>query len=282
MKSRAFVYSVLLHIVVFSVLIISIEPSKKLAPMGPPKPIIEAKAVNLAAIEAEKKRKADLLREQKERELEKQRAAEQKREEAAEKKRRDEQRKQEEAKKRAEEKKKAEEKALKEAAAKRKAEAEKAAAEKKRQEAERLKAEQERKAREAKKREQERKKAEEKARQKALEDALAAEERELAEARQQAADENEISKYMRAIAGQVTSAFRYPPGLDEGMTCTLYVRMIPGGEVIEARVTKSSGNAIFDRQAENAVRKAAPLPVPDEARLFSRMREIQFVFDPSG
>ena len=97
-----------------------------------------------------------------------------------------------------------------------------------------------------------------------------------------AADDNEISKYMRAIASQVTNAFRYPPGLDEGMTCTLYVRMIPGGEVIEARVTKSSGNAIFDRQAENAVRKAAPLPVPEEARLFSRVREIQFVFDPSS
>ena len=119
MKSRAFVYSVLLHIVVFSLLIISIEPSKKLAPMGPPKPIIEAKAVNLAAIEAEKKRKADLLRAQKERELEKQRAEAEKRKAAEEKKRLEEQRKQQEAKKRAEEQKKAEEKARKAAEAKR-------------------------------------------------------------------------------------------------------------------------------------------------------------------
>ena len=281
MKSRAFAYSVLLHIVVFTVLVVSIEPSKKLAPMGPPKPIIEAKAVNLAAIEAEKKRQADLVEKQKQQALEKQRAEEKKRKEAEDKKRRDAERKKQEkeraerkAKERAEEKKKAEEKARKEAEAKRKAEAEKAAAEKKRQEA--LKRKQEAEARAAKK-----KAAEEKARQKALEEALAAEERERAEARQRAADDDEISKYMRAIANQVTAAFRYPPGLDEGMTCTLYVRMIPGGEVIEARVTKSSGNAIFDRQAENAVRKAAPLPVPTEARLFGRMREIQFVFDPS-
>ena len=70
------------------------------------------------------------------------------------------------------------------------------------------------------------------------------------------------------------------PDLAKGLNCTLYVRMIPGGEVVEASVIQSSGNAAFDRQAENAVRKAAPLPVPSDPRLFQRMREINFVFDP--
>lgn len=60
-KSRAFVYSVALHLVVITILIIGIEPSKKIVAMGPTKPLIEAKAVNLAAIEAEKKRQADAL-----------------------------------------------------------------------------------------------------------------------------------------------------------------------------------------------------------------------------
>ncbi|HJP34753.1 MAG TPA: cell envelope integrity protein TolA, partial [Gammaproteobacteria bacterium] len=59
-----------------------------------------------------------------------------------------------------------------------------------------------------------------------------------------------------------------------------YVRIIPGGEVVDAQVTQSSGNAAFDRQAENALRKAAPLPIPSDPRLFQRMREIIFVFDP--
>ncbi|MGR8947630.1 MAG: cell envelope integrity protein TolA [Gammaproteobacteria bacterium] len=281
-KSRAFAYSAALHLVVITILIIGIEPSKKIAPAGPTKPLIEAKAVNLAAIEAEKKRKADLLAKQKQAELDKRKAEQKKREEADEKQKREEARKAQEkkraeleAKRRADDEKKAREKQRKEAEAKRQAEQEKIAAEKKRQEALKRKKEAEELA--AKK-----KAAEEKRRQQALEEALAAEERELAAAQQQAADDSEIAKYTRAIASQVTQAFRYPPGLEEGMVCTLYVRMIPGGEVIEARVIESSGSPTFDRQAENAVRKAAPLPVPDEPRLFGKMRELRFVFDPSN
>ena len=45
-------------------------------------------------------------------------------------------------------------------------------------------------------------------------------------------------------------------------------------------VQKSSGNEVFDRHAENAVRKSAPLPVPDEPQIFKKMRRISFVFDP--
>ena len=55
-----------------------------------------------------------------------------------------------------------------------------------------------------------------------------------------------------------------------------------GGEVVEARVVHSSGNPVFDRQAETAVRKAAPLPVPDEPRLMQQMREFNFVFEPES
>ena len=281
-KSRAFIYSVALHLVVITVLIIGIEPSKKIAPVGPTKPLIEAKAVNLAAIEAEKKRKADELAKQKQAALDKRKAEEKKKREEAEKKRLEKERKEQikreaelAAKQRAAEKKKAEEKARKLAEEKRKAEEKKAAEEKKRLDALKRKKEAEELA--AKKQA-----AEEKARQKALDEALAEEERELAAAAERAADDSEIAKYTLAITRQVTQAFRYPPGLEEGMVCTLYVRMIPGGEVIEARVIKSSGSPTFDRQAENAVRKAAPLPVPDEPRLFGKMREIRFVFDPNN
>ena len=56
--------------------------------------------------------------------------------------------------------------------------------------------------------------------------------------------------------------------------------MVPGGDVVDAKVIRSSGNAVFDRQAEIAVRKASPLSVPDDPRLFQQLREIQFVFEP--
>ncbi len=67
------------------------------------------------------------------------------------------------------------------------------------------------------------------------------------------------------------------------MKCTIYIRMIPGGEVIEARVVQSSGDPNFDSQAEGAVRRASPLPVPDDARLFHQyFREMKLVFEPEG
>ncbi|MFP6682844.1 MAG: cell envelope integrity protein TolA, partial [Gammaproteobacteria bacterium] len=113
-----------------------------------------------------------------------------------------------------------------------------------------------------------------------LRKALESEEAELVSAAEQRADDSEITGYIEALRTTVVSVFIYPPGLEDGLNCTLYVRMIPGGDVVEARVTQSSGNALFDRQAENAVRKAAPLPVPSNPRLFKRMRKIKFVFDP--
>jgi len=39
---------------------------------------------------------------------------------------------------------------------------------------------------------------------------------------------------------------------------------------------------LFKRSVEDAVRAAAPLPLPPDKSLFSKFREIQFKFDPKG
>jgi colicin import membrane protein len=56
--------------------------------------------------------------------------------------------------------------------------------------------------------------------------------------------------------------------------------MVPGGDVVLAQVVTSSGNSIFDRRAEIAVKKASPLPVPDDSRVFEMMRDINLTFQP--
>ena len=63
--------------------------------------------------------------------------------------------------------------------------------------------------------------------------------------------------------------------------CTLRITIIPGGEVGVIEILKSSGDATFDRQAENAVRKAAPLPFPSDPRLIRKLRSFTFDFCPS-
>jgi colicin import membrane protein len=50
---------------------------------------------------------------------------------------------------------------------------------------------------------------------------------------------------------------------------------------MDAVVVNSSGDDIFDRSAENAVRKASPLPVPQDRNLFSQnFRVFTFIFKP--
>ena len=69
------------------------------------------------------------------------------------------------------------------------------------------------------------------------------------------------------------------PGTED-LVCTLRVTIIPGGEIGGVEIINSSGDPTFDRQAENAVRKAAPLPFPTEPRLMNRLRKFTLDFDP--
>ena len=93
------------------------------------------------------------------------------------------------------------------------------------------------------------------------------------------AESAEIARYTTAIHGRVRRFFNILPNF-EGLICVLDIRLLPDGNVATVSVQKSSGNEVFDRHAENAVRKSAPLPVPDEPQIFKKMRRISFVFDP--
>jgi colicin import membrane protein len=71
-----------------------------------------------------------------------------------------------------------------------------------------------------------------------------------------------------------------PSAAKAGLQATLKVSLLPGGEVKRVSVVKSSGDAIFDRSAETAVYKAAPLPQPTDPKAAAALREFQFIFKP--
>jgi len=89
-----------------------------------------------------------------------------------------------------------------------------------------------------------------------------------------------MDKYRTVIRQKVSRNWIKPAAVGQGKECIVRVRLVAGGEVINAEIIKSSGDAAFDRSVESAVYKAAPLPVPSEADMFEYFRDIEFLFRP--
>jgi colicin import membrane protein len=86
------------------------------------------------------------------------------------------------------------------------------------------------------------------------------------------------ASYVRAIQAHVEQRWFEPPGIAAGLSCTIVVTQIPGGEVVGMRFGSCNGNAAVRQSIENAVRNASPLPPPPEPALFER--EVELVFTP--
>ena len=257
---KAVVYAVLVHVALIALVVIGVRWQAK--PVSPTA-VIQAQAVNDAEMQKEVQRRKRELAERAAAEAKRQRDQQARERQAAEAQRQKDQAKLAEQQRKADAKRKA------------------AVAEQKRQDAQRQ-AEVQRKQVEA-----QRKKDAEARRQAAvqgLQDQLASEEKERADASakaaQQARAQSELARYQALIKQRIENSWVIPVGWTKNMECLVHVRLIPTGEVIEATVVRSSGNAAFDRSAENAVYKASPLPIPEDKALFEHFRDFNFDFIP--
>ncbi|MEJ2761644.1 MAG: cell envelope integrity protein TolA [Gammaproteobacteria bacterium] len=285
MSFRHILYSLLLHLAVAVLLVISFDMAPVMIKPPPPSGnIVSAVTVDSKQVQAE----LDRLK-QKDEQKQKRQQKLKKQAEAAERKRQSEEKRLAELKKKQQEQEKQNQQRLAdlkkqqaEAEQKRKAEEEKQRqAEEERQKAEAAKqkaeAEQKRIEEQQRKAEAERKR---KAAQKALQEQLAEEQRKR-DAEQAKQDQKTIYLYGERIKQAIRQEFN-TVGLPDGLSCVFVIRMIPGGQVVESHIEKSSGNPVFDRRAETALSKASPLPVPDNPRLFEKMRQIRLTFEPKS
>ncbi|MGH8250016.1 MAG: cell envelope integrity protein TolA [Steroidobacteraceae bacterium] len=86
------------------------------------------------------------------------------------------------------------------------------------------------------------------------------------------------ASYVAAIQAHVEQRWFEPPGIGPGMSCTVLVSQIPGGEVIGMRFGACNAAGAVRQSIEAAVRNASPLPAPPEPTLFER--EVELVFTP--
>ncbi len=115
-------------------------------------------------------------------------------------------------------------------------------------------------------------KAEQDVREKALQAQLASE--------QQLKDDKEISRYLAIINEKIRRNFLVPGGTSKDLICSLEIKLIPGGEVINVKILKSSGSSAYDQAVKIAVARASPLPVPPNNKLFDRFRKLKLNFTP--
>jgi colicin import membrane protein len=89
-----------------------------------------------------------------------------------------------------------------------------------------------------------------------------------------------IAEYMERIRTKVRQNIVEPPGLQGNPTAEFDVVVIPGGEILSARLVRSSGVPAYDAAAERAIMKSAPLPLPPNPELFSRFRDLRLSVRP--
>ena len=165
--------------------------------------------------------------------------------------------------------------------------AEKAAREKrekeKREKLEKLEKEKREKLEEKKKQDEAKKKREqEEAAKKKVEDEKRrreedARKREAEKARAEAAArrQSEVEKYINEIRVKVRGRANVPDNITGNPEVHVRLRILPGGEVLDATITKSSGNRAYDAAIERAIRSASPLPVPPpDSELFPQFRDL--------
>lgn len=118
-------------------------------------------------------------------------------------------------------------------------------------------------------------------------DELARRQREAEEARQRAdadaraARDRVVADYVARIRAKIQSRVVIPPGLQGNPQAVYEVTLLPGGDVLQAVLRRSSGVGAYDEAVERAIMAAQPLPVPTDPNLFqSSFRVLELKFKP--
>lgn len=91
-----------------------------------------------------------------------------------------------------------------------------------------------------------------------------------------------VDEYIAKIAAKIKRSIVLPPGVSKNIKAEFNVTLLPSGEVLNANLSKSSGNDAYDSAVERAILKAQPLPLPPvEQNLFNRFRDLHLKFSPA-
>lgn len=100
-------------------------------------------------------------------------------------------------------------------------------------------------------------------------------------AQQAAASQKMVDEYRRRISEKIKRFIVEPPNLNPKAEVEFDIVVIPGGEVLSAKLKRSTNSMpAYDSAVERAIMRAQPLPLPPDPALASQFRELNLVFRP--
>jgi colicin import membrane protein len=99
---------------------------------------------------------------------------------------------------------------------------------------------------------------------------------------QAAAQARLVDEYKRRIAEHIRRKINIDPATLQGNPeVEFFVVVLPGGDVLDVKLRKASGQPRWDAAVERAIRRAQPLPLPPpESGLMREFRELNLKFRP--
>ena len=88
----------------------------------------------------------------------------------------------------------------------------------------------------------------------------------------------QAANWYDALRAHIERQWRRPATAKAGIRCVVLVDQVPGGEVVNARISECNGDDAVRQSIESAVFRASPLPPPPDPALFERRLEL--VFEP--
>jgi periplasmic protein TonB len=97
-----------------------------------------------------------------------------------------------------------------------------------------------------------------------------------------AAEASEQASYVAAIRSALSQRWIIPATAREktSLSADVRIRLLPGGEVLDVNLVRSSGDRAFDDSVVNAVRSAGRLPVPSGNLFNTHFRDFVVNFHP--
>lgn len=99
-------------------------------------------------------------------------------------------------------------------------------------------------------------------------------------AEQEAAIGKMVDEYIAKINAKIRRNIVMPANVADDARAEFLVTLLPGGGVLQAKLSLTSGNTLYDSAVERAILKSDPLPLPSDVKLFNRFRNLKLSFKP--